>query len=231
MTPDAKPVAAIWNESDWPDYYETHRATTKDVYPSEWFFLKDVLTEGMSVLDVGCAVGGLASVLSENLRQFEYTGVDISEEMVLRARQKHSGHRFHVIRDADLAVLADHQYDLVVCLGVLHLSRHWRELVASAWARTKKAFLLDLRESHVATIEDAAVSCFRVDFLLNTGASTNAVLPYNIINSAQALGTLIKLCKGAVRFQHYGYLSPPSEAAVTPAKDVLMNTYRIDRGQ
>jgi SAM-dependent methyltransferase len=220
-------AAAIWDASGWPAYYETHRRTTKEVYPSEWFFLKDALAEGLSVLDVGCALGGLASVLSEHVGQFEYTGVDISEEMIQRARQKHPRRRFEVIQEADLSGLGGNKYDLVVCFGVLHLSRRWRDLVAAAWRHTGKSFLLDLRESHVASIEDQTASYFRVDHLLGTG--TSAVLPYNIINSADARAALIERCEGAARLQHYGYLAPPSEAAVTPAKDVFMNTYRIDK--
>jgi SAM-dependent methyltransferase len=230
MTAAERPAAAIWDESGWPEYYETHRGTTKEVYPSEWFFLKDTLAEGIAVLDIGCALGGLASILSEHLRDFRYTGVDISEEMIQRAKKKHPRHSFHVIQEADLSALADHKYDLVVCFGVLHLSRRWRELIASGWKHTNKTFLLDLRESHIATIEDPTVSFFRVDHLLSTGAAAaTAVLPYNIINSAEARGALIELCQGRGRLQHYGYLSAPSDAAVTPAKDVLMNTYRVDR--
>jgi hypothetical protein len=101
--------------------------------------------------------------------------------------------------------------------------------VASAWKHTKKSLILDLRESYVPTIEDPTVSYFRVDFLLGTGTSTTTVLPYNIINSSDALGALIELCQGAARLQHHGYLSAPNGAAVTPARDILMNTYRIDR--
>ncbi len=229
MSLTSEGAATIWNESGWPEYYETHRATTADVYPSEWFFLKDLLAEGMTVLDIGSAAGGLASVLSEHLHQFEYTGVDISEEMVRRARQRHPTRTFHVIREADLAAIGDGQYDVVVCLGVLHLTRPWRELVASAWQRTKQSLLLDLRESHLATVEDETASHFRVDFLLNGGSLGGSVLPYNIINSAEALSTIVQVCADAGRLQHYGYLAPPSEAAVTPVKQVLMNTYRIDR--
>jgi SAM-dependent methyltransferase len=229
MTTQGKPAGAIWDESGWPEYYETHRTTTREVYPSEWFFLKDLLTEGMSVLDIGCAVGGFASVLSEQLQRFQYTGVDISEEMVLRARRKHPRHQFHKIENADLSSLTTCEYDLVVCLGVLHLTHGWRELVSSAWRHTKKSLILDLRESHVPTIEDPTVSYFKVDFLLGTGLSTTTVLPYNIVNSADALGTLIRVCQGAGRLQHFGYLSAPNGAAVTPAKDILMNTYRIDK--
>ena len=227
MTKTSRPPATIWNESGWHSYYETRRNTTSHVYPSEWFFLKDLLAEGMSVLDIGCAVGGLASVLSEHLEHFSYTGVDISEEMVRRAKEKHPHHRFYVIQEADLSILADNAYDLVVCLGVLHLSRKWRELVSAAWTHTKQSFLMDLRENIGSTIEDESTSYFRVGNLL--GTESTATLPYNVINTTEALATLIESCKGYAKLQHYGYLAPASAAAITPAKNVLMNTYRIDR--
>lgn len=228
MSFEDRQSAKIWDASGWPEYYETHRNTTKEVYPSEWFFLKDVLREGLSVLDVGCAAGGLASILAEHVKAFTYTGLDISEQMIARARKTHPQHAFHTIPAADLSVLGDAKYDLVVCFGVLHLSAQWRELVSASWARTKKTFLLDLREGHGPTIEDPKVSYFRVDHLLGTGKAETEVLPYNVINSADARRTLIERCPEA-RLHHFGYLGPPTGAAVTPATHILMNTYRLER--
>lgn len=227
MTESRGSLAPVWNESGWLDFYETHRVTTGQLYPSEWFFLKDILAEDLSVLDIGCATGGLVSVLSEHLRRFRYTGVDISENMINRAREKHPDHRFHVIEEADLSVLAGDVYDLVICLGVLHLSRKWRELMAAAWHRASRCLLMDLRETSGATIEDEHASCYRVGHLLQTGST--ATLPYNVINAGEALAAVMEHCPGAARLQHYGYLAPPSEAAVTTVKSVLMNTYRIDK--
>lgn len=218
-----------WDSYGWANFYETRRATTAEIYPSEWMFLKDLLTENISVLDIGCAVGGLASVLSEHLSRFEYTGVDISRSMVERARQKHPQHEFHVIEEADLSVLGDRHFDLVVCLGVLHLSRKWRELVSAAWKRAD-VLLLDLREAGGATIEDEAVSYYRMDSISqDTRNRAEGRLPYNIINAGEALDTLRKLCAGATGLHHFGYLAKVSSSAVTPVEMVMMNTYRIDK--
>lgn len=227
MTPVPKSLAALWSMPGWVEFYETRRGTTQDIYPSERLFLKDLLVEGISVLDIGCAVGGLTSVLSEHLMRFEYTGVDCSEDMIGRAKQKYPRHRFCVVGEADLSVLAGARYDLVVCLGVLHLTRRWRELIAAGWARTEQSFLFDLRETSGATVEDDTVSYLSVDSLLQTNIA--ARLPYNIINTAEALSTLVDLCAGATGIQRYGYLADACRAAVTPTKQVLMNTYRIDK--
>jgi 2-polyprenyl-3-methyl-5-hydroxy-6-metoxy-1,4-benzoquinol methylase len=225
VTPETK-SALPWDAPGWIEFYETRRSTTEDIYPSEWFFLEGLLVEGISVLDIGCALGGLASVLSERLTRFEYTGVDISESMIERAKQKYPTHRFCVIEEADLSILADEKFDLVVCLGVLHLSRKWRELISAAWNRAD-VFLLDLRETADATVEDETISYYQMDTLPRTGGATH--LPYNIINSAEALATLIELCAGATGLRHYGYLADVSTAAVTPIKMVMMNTYQIDK--
>lgn len=221
--------ALPWDSFGWADFYESRRATTVEIYPSEWLFLKELLAEGMSVLDVGCAVGGLASVLSEHLARFEYTGVDISGSMIERARKRHPLHRFHVIEEADLSVLDGKKFDLVVCLGVLHLSRKWRELISAAW-ECADVLLLDLRETGESTIEDDTVSYYRMDTLPNATQSGGVShLPYNIINSGEALDTLLKRCVGATGLHHYGYLAKVSSSAVTPGGMVMMNTYQIDK--
>ena len=32
-----------WNQSNVVSFFDSHRMTTSDIYPSEWFFLKDEL--------------------------------------------------------------------------------------------------------------------------------------------------------------------------------------------
>lgn len=225
MKPETK-SAISWDAPGWIEFYETHRATTDGLYPSEWFFLKHLLVEGITILDIGCALGGLASVLSEHLARFEYTGVDISKNMIERAKQKYPDRSFYVIEEADLSALPNERFDLVVCLGILHLSKKWRELISAAWSRAD-VLLLDLRETPGATCEDEAISYYRMDAL--PGTTGSAHLPYNIINSGEALHTLMELCVDATGLCHYGYLSGVSAAAVTPIKTVMMNTYQIDK--
>ena len=78
--------SAAWSQTKVVDFFDEHRTKTEDVYPSEWFFLKDRLKENMSVLDIGCAQGGMAGIIGEKLINFSYTGLDISEDMIKRAK-------------------------------------------------------------------------------------------------------------------------------------------------
>jgi len=221
--------AAFWNQTVVAEYYESQRLSTQHVYPSEWHHLKELLREGMSVLDIGCAVGGFATILGEHLRDFRYTGVDISSEMIQRAQQKYPAHRFHLVHEADLSDLHGEAFDLVLCLGVLHLSRHWRHLIRAAWDHTRTFLLLDMRETYLQSIEDETRSYITTDFCSTTGRSPDLTLPYNIINSAEVLKTLVELCPGWKTFRHYGSMSPVSEAVMTPVSHVFMNTYCIEK--
>ena len=221
--------ADAWGLERVVDFFDTERTTTGDVYPSEWIFLKEQLRAGMSLLDVGCAQGGFASVAAEHIAGFRYTGVDINAQMIERARERHPGHVFHHVPEGDLAVLGDAQFDLVLVLGILHLHEKWRDTIAAAWAHTGGALLLDLRETQFASVEDKAVSYFRMDFNGGDTRYEETTLPYNLINSADALDAVIAACPGARGLRRYGYLHPVSGAAVTPIETVMTSVYLVER--
>lgn len=223
--------AEAWGLPSVLDFFDTARATTGQVYPSEWFFLKDRLREGMSVLDVGCAQGGFATVLGENLTTFRYTGIDISADMVERARARHPRHTFHQIgENTDWTALGEETFDLVLVLGILHLHEGWRDTIRRAWARTRACLLLDLREHEGATVEDKAKSYFRMDFGDHPDAQHQQTrLPYVLVNSAEALATVRTSTPDARRISHFGYLHPVSGSAVTPVSEAMANVWCIDR--
>jgi len=228
MNPGSAQTA--WCHDSVIRYYEEHRHTTSHVYPSEWCFLKELLEENMSILDIGCALGGFASITGEHLGRFMYTGVDISPAMIRRARERHPAHAFHCIEEADLSVLRQHTYDLVLCMGILHLSKTWRELIQAAWRHTKRHLLMDLRESTSPTIEGEGKSYMRVANLdLSNSDGSRWRLPYIIVNHTEALGTVMSLCQGMRSLRYYGYLHAVSQEAVCPVKQVMMNVYCIEK--
>ncbi len=221
--------ADAWNLPKVQEFFETARATTAQAYVSEWFFLEAKLKEGLSVLDIGCAQGGLASVLSEHLCDFSYTGVDVSDEMIARARQKHPRHTFHHVSEDDFSTLGDATFDLVVVLGILHLHETWRETLKAGWRHTGGCVITDTREYTGPTIEDKSVSWFKMDFGGGDAEHEAMRLPYIVLNSAEALRAVNEICDGAVKTSHYGYLHPVSDSAVSPVKEVMANVWCIER--
>ena len=221
--------AAAWGLPGVLEFFSRHRTTSDDVYPSEWLFLKDRLREGMSVLDVGCAQGGFASVLSEHLDDFSYTGLDINAEMIALARERHPVHTFHNIPEGRFELPEDAKFDLVLVLGILHLHESWRDTLTQAWAHTNGALIFDLRESSAPTMEDKSQSYFKMDFGGGGASHAETILPYIIVNAGDALAETDACCPGARRVQRYGYIHPVSASAVTPIERVMACAYCIER--
>lgn len=220
--------AASWSQPGVIDFFARERGATGDVYPSEWFFLKDHLKEGISVLDVGCAQGGFAAILSEHLKDFSYTGVDISPTMIEHAKARHPRQRFFCRAEGDFSPIEGERFDLVLVLGILHLHESWRKTLAQAWSCCRGALLFDLRETEGPTLEDKSISWFGMDF---SGDAERAEtrLPYIVLNAGEALGEAIRLTEGAARLSRFGYRHPPSAAARTPIAQIMTSAYLATR--
>jgi len=72
-------AAQAWAAPEQIAFFSRKRATLADLYPSERVFLDPLLVEGVSVLDVGCAQGGLASAIAEKVERLEE--FDAAEEI------------------------------------------------------------------------------------------------------------------------------------------------------
>lgn len=80
---------------------------------------------GRTALDFGCGAGRSTRWLKD--RGFEVVGVDISQAMLIRARERDPGGDYLLIGDADLTALGSRRFDLVLCAftfdNVAHDSR------------------------------------------------------------------------------------------------------------
>jgi 2-polyprenyl-3-methyl-5-hydroxy-6-metoxy-1,4-benzoquinol methylase len=220
--------ANAWGLLGVLEYFKHERKTSDQVYGSEWFFLKDRLKEGISVLDVGCAQGGFASILGEHIEDFSYTGIDINAHMIDLARDNHKQAEFHLVEEGDMSVLGDRTFDLVLLLGILHLHERWRDTLTAAWNHTGGSLLADLREVPGPTVEDKTASYFQMNFGGDDTAD-NVILPYNLINAGEALAAVETICADASNLSHYGYRHPVSSSAVTPINNVMTNVYCMER--
>jgi SAM-dependent methyltransferase len=221
--------AAAWGLDSVLAFFDERRAATGEVYESEWFFLRDRLRDGMTVLDIGCAQGGFAAILAEHVKTLRYTGVDINAEMIARARRRHPDQKFHHVPEGDLAALEGQRYDLVLALGMLHLHEAWRDTLRAAWDHAGGCLIMDLRQTDGPTIEDKAVSSFRMDFNGGGASHADTRLPYNIINAAEALRVVRECCPGAGDIRQYGYQHAVSSAAACPMETVMATTWCVER--
>lgn len=78
------------------------------------------ITSGCSLLDVGCATGFLWDLILERKLDVEYTGIDISGEMIRQARERHQNVKF---LQTTLEGFMDggRRYDFVLASGIHYL--------------------------------------------------------------------------------------------------------------
>ncbi len=218
-----------WSHPQVVQFYQNHRNKSTDVYRGEWVFLKPLLREGMSVLDIGCALGGFAEVIAEHVKQFHYVGVDVSHAMIENARARLPSRTFYHLAEGDFSKLDGQTFDLVICLGILHLHESWRDTLAKAWKHTGKHLLFDLRESHLPTLEDPTQSFLRMDVYGNEGGHRDVRLPYIVVNYAEAMSLVLETCVPASSTSQFGYIHAAHNAARGLPAKVMMNTWCIEK--
>ncbi len=93
----------------------------QDYYESGVNFL--ALQDYKNILDLGAGTGLLTKILFDRFPKANFTLVDISEEMLNRAKNRFAGHsNFHFIVDDFSQKLPNQKYDLIVsALSIHHL--------------------------------------------------------------------------------------------------------------
>ena len=100
---------------------------------------------GVSVLDVGCGVGGLYAFLRRQGINVDYTGIDINPAAIDAARSRHPDGRFFVCNLLTQPI--DTQYDFVFAHGVLTVAveehdTFVRDMIAAMFARCRVATVI-----------------------------------------------------------------------------------------
>lgn len=122
MNEDTRRIAAYYD--DLARRYGTAPqavdASSQEALDVRYRVLGDAIDlSGKSVLEVGCGFGGLGAYLRGRFRDVDYTGIDVSEELVAAGRREHPELRLDVSDLLDLE--AEPRYDAVVAQGVFYL--------------------------------------------------------------------------------------------------------------
>ncbi len=216
--------ADAWGLPGVVRFFSHERSVSADVYPSEWHFLQGLLREGISILDIGCAQGGFAGIISEHVRQFTYVGVDINADMIARGRARFPHHRFLCVEEGKFD-LDGECFDVVLVLGILHLHETWRATLQTAWEHTRGSLVFDLRETESETIEDKNCSFLKMDFGASDRTHAETRLPYIILNTDEATRTAARICEGAASLESFGYAHSASPSAVTPYEKIITRVW------
>lgn len=130
-------------------------------FVSELYFLNKIMKPGMSVLDIGCAAGGLYHGLKEKYGNIDYVGIDVAENMITRAKslvsEKEKAEFIAAKAPFSGGILVGRNFDLVIATGVFQHEPHSEKLLDFMIERTKEGgyILFDLKLFHsYPTIRD-----------------------------------------------------------------------------
>jgi len=208
------------------DFYSSHRLRYSQFYPTERAAFESLdLGPETSILDIGCACGGLGLALNEHCGCTDYTGLEIHAEA---ARIGHGlvtafGGRVIAgdILEAQRLLTANDcadSFDLVVSLSALDWNLSVAENVRAAWALVRDGGHLLMS---VRLHPDTCLLDLHTSYQPTTPEANEAVeiAPYVVMAVPTAMQFATEL--GAARVTVFGHGGRPSSTAVTPVDECI----------
>jgi len=170
------------------------------------------------VLDVGCAAGGFATIWRAFNPNVQYTGVDLSPNLIEAARQLHPHDDFLIGDSAEGLPLADRSADVVQALGWLHWEPRYVNGLAELWRVTRHRLFFDLRLHE------------RMDDLVGLQElAPGENVPYICASWPSVFSGLLDLAPS--RLLAYGYQGPPASNVSGMPELVTFATFVLERAQ
>jgi 2-polyprenyl-3-methyl-5-hydroxy-6-metoxy-1,4-benzoquinol methylase len=220
------------------EFYSKNRVRWNQFYPSEQHIFEKVFAEHgniKTVLDVGCACGGLGRALHERFAIGHYCGVDVSRGSIELARMDLP--EFPVpcqFECADIAArperLAGKKYDLVTSLGCADWNCDTDEIIRACWDYTAEGgyFVFSFRLTNQKTLDNMSAGYQYVHFedaSKLTGDEEKA--PYVVTNVLEMTEMVDSFVPKPDRLLGYGYWGTPSVMAVIPYKSVVFSVLAV----
>lgn len=87
-------------------------------YPKVLAELKKV--DFQDVLDCGCGTGPMVEILTEEYPDKQYTGLDLTPEMIKKAQEKNLPNTEFIVGDCEKLLFADESFDVIICTNSFH---------------------------------------------------------------------------------------------------------------
>ena len=215
-------------DKDSLNFWKSHRNKLVDLYKSERKFFPCKVQKCKSFLDVGCAAGGFYKIINSiKKKKFNYTGIDVSNNLISIARQKYSNHTFKVY-NGKIFPSKIKNYDLIFSFGTLHHSNYYSEIIKQMIRKAKKYVIFDLRFTSEKNLINRKKSFQKIKFGKNFVKKNN--IPYNILNFYDFINDILVLTSKKYSIEIYGYYHKPNSTVVTSHnKNIIMAAILINK--
>ena len=136
-----------WNSKQIVNHLNKSRSNYNDLYEGEKFLIQSYIKNNFTVLDIGCAQGGMYKILKKKFSKIKYTGLDFNKKMIDIAKKKFPNQDFYNYNGTNYNNFFKKKFDVVIIFGTLHLNKNWKNILYNASKVTKKYILFDLREN------------------------------------------------------------------------------------
>ena len=217
-------IEDMWGLDPSLKFFTQKRNKFADLYRGEKIILNSIISNKLSVLDYGCATGGMYKILKKKIKKLNYVGVDFNERLLDKARILNPGVKFYSVKEYKKK-LKNKKFDVVLILGLLHLNFDWKKIISENSKYSKKYFIFDLRETEKIGVENILKSNFNMQFDSQEKKYKNYKIPYNIINSLKAQKILDKKLSNFKKFIEIKYEGEPSTKSKTLYRNVIFANY------
>jgi SAM-dependent methyltransferase len=205
------------------EFYSTHRCKPADLYPSERRFLPWLALNAISVLDVGCAVGGFSQIWKYYRHDIVYAGVDLSANLIKVAQSLYHDCEFSVANPVNGIPFPDITFDVVQALGWLFWEFKYEESLEEMWRITRRWLFFDVRL--VSTEDDAQVGEQRMTY--GDEWDGQSVTPYLTLSWFQIVRMMLKLNPKTI--MGYGYMGKPSSDVVGIRDEICFGVFVLEK--
>ena len=209
------------------NYWVSHRNKVSDLYKSEKKYFIKKIKNCDSFIDFGCAAGGFCQIINSlKQKNYKYTGIDISSNLISIAKQKYPNHNFKVCNGKTLPSKVQ-KHDLVFSFGTLHHSKYYLKIISQMLKLAKKYTLFDLRFTTHKSLINKKISFQKLKYGKKFSKKYN--ISYNILNFREFINDIIKITSKKYGVEIYGYYHKPHKNVVTPYKKMFMATVLINK--
>ena len=212
-------LSKAWSSKEIIKFFKSNRSTFNSLYKGEKYLLSKYVNKSFTILDIGCAQGGMYRILKSKLKNIDYTGVDFNRKMIILAKKKYPQAKFYRLSHTDYLSFFKKRFDVVIIFGILHLNSNWKDIIKAAYKVTRNFILFDLRCVLNLNKLETLKNYINLDFKMK---SKKFQIPYVVLEKKLVSNFLRKTFKDC-KIDNYNYTGKASKHSNIKSKIIFSN--------